>query len=87
MNAKLNLTWYGQNGDLPDFVDYDGHDDVLKAIAKEAVETGGVPGVTVNGMVDLDNFVVDRFPATEDLPARVFIRPKVPFGGSARNLV
>ena len=28
------------------------------------------------------DFVVDRFPATEEIPhARLFLRPKTPFGG------
>lgn len=78
--ARLNVTFNGQNGDLPDAVAIDATDGDLKQIATEAVRTGYIPGVAAAPNVDFTNFVVERFPATPDLPARVMIRPKTPFG-------
>lgn len=79
--ARLNITWGGNNGDLPDPVDYDANDGDLKQIAAEAVQGGSIPGIPASPGVDFGDFVVDRFTATADVPyARVFIRPKTPFG-------
>ncbi len=78
--ARLNITWKGQNSDLPDPIDKDLDDAAVKALATEAVK-GGVPGIAADAGANFGDFVVDRFPATEDLPARVMIRPKTPFGG------
>jgi hypothetical protein len=79
--AKLNVTWNGQNGDLPDPVPYDATDGDLRAMATEAIANGGIPGVTADAAVNLADFVVDRYAATDEIPfARVFIRPKTPFG-------
>ncbi len=80
--ARLNVTWAGANGELPDPVPYDATDNQLKAMATEAILTGGIPGIPADRTVDLRDFVVDRFPATPEVPHhRVFIRPKTPFGG------
>ena len=83
MDAMLNVTWNGQNGELPDSVDYDSTDEELIRLAAEAVTTGSIPGIEATPDVDLQDFVVDRYMANEaeGLPARVFIRPKTPFGG------
>ena len=81
--ATLNVTWNGNNGDLPDMVSYDSSDADLKQVASEAIRTGYIPGVDTDPRVDLGDFVVDRFPARGDQPNRIFIRPKVPFGGIA----
>lgn len=79
--ALLNITWAGQNGDLPDPVAYDATDVEIKHIALEAIRTGAVPGIRVDRQADLDDFVVDRFPATGAVPHhRLFVRPKTPFG-------
>ena len=78
--ARLNITWAGQNADLPDLIDKDLADAAVKALATEAV-SGGVPGIAADPAANFGDFVVDRFPATDDLPARVMIRPKTPFGG------
>ena len=79
--ATLNVTWSGNNGDLPDPVSYDSSDADLKQVATEAIRTGYIPGIHTDPNVNLRDFVVDRFPAKDDQPNRIFIRPKVPFGG------
>jgi hypothetical protein len=79
-NGRLNVTYQGQNGDYPDPLNVDTPDADLKQVAAEAIRTGYIPGITPDPNVDLTDFVVDRFPATDDLPARAMIRPKTPFG-------
>jgi len=79
--AILNITWSGQNGDLPDPIAFDASDTDIKAWAAEAVTNGGIPGVVADTNADFDDFVVDRFGASNEIPyARVFLRPKTPFG-------
>lgn len=79
-NAQLNITYGGQNGDYPDPVDYDSTAGDIKQIATEAIRTGYIPGITADEGADLADFVVDRFPATDELPPRLMVRPKTPFG-------
>jgi len=78
-NARLNVTVNGQNGDYPDALRYDMTDGDVKQVATEAVRTGYIPGVTA-AEVNFQDFVVDRFPATNELPPRLMLRPKTPFG-------
>jgi len=79
-NARLNVTYNGQQGDLPDEVPYDLSDAEVRRIAQEAL-TQGIPGVTADPKADLRDFVVDRFPSREDVPYnRLSLRPKTPFG-------
>lgn len=79
--ARLNITWNGQNGDLPDPVSYDAGDGDVRAWATEAVRNGGVPNIPADVNADFRDFVVDRFAATAETPYnRVFLRPKTPFG-------
>jgi len=83
--ARLNITWAGQNGDLTDAVPFDASDAELKAMAIEAVNGGSVTGLTPDRNMNLDGFVVDRFQATEGTPYnRIFVRPKTPFGSAIR---
>lgn len=78
--ARLNVTWAGSNGDLPDPVPFDSGDGDIKAWATEAVRNG-VPGIPADATADFSDFVVDRFTATADVPVnRVLLRPKTPFG-------
>lgn len=78
--ARLNITWNGSNGDLPDPLPYDMDDNTIKSIASEAIQSGSVPGIS-SGLASFSDFVVDRFPATEGNPQnRLFLRPKCPFG-------
>lgn len=79
--ARLNITFNGEQGDLPDPVSYDMTDGDLKQIATEAVRTGDVPGIDAAPDADFGDFVVDRFPAKDDVPwNRLALRPKTPFG-------
>lgn len=77
--ALLNITWAGQNGDLKDEVEFDASDAQVLAWAQEAVVGGDVNGIDA-AAPDFTDFVVQRFSATGDLPARIFVRPKTPFG-------
>jgi hypothetical protein len=61
-------------------VSYDATDEQIKTWATEAVRNGNVPGIQADPNASFLDFVVDRFPATEELPARLFLRPKTPFG-------
>lgn len=78
--ARLNITWQGSNGDLQDPVAYDSTDVAIKQMAVEAVRTGYVAGIQADPNVDFTDFVVDRFAATAELPNRLFLRSKTPFG-------
>jgi hypothetical protein len=79
--AKLNITYNGQQGDLPDPVSFDSADGDIKQMATEAVRAGDVPGIDAVGNVRFDDFVVDRFAARDDVPFnRLSLRPKTPFG-------
>ncbi len=79
-NARLNITINGQNGDYPDPVNFDATDADIKQVATEAIRTGYIPGIDADERVDLRDFVVDRFNATAELPPRLMVRPKTPFG-------
>lgn len=80
--AVLNITWAGQNGDLPNPIMFDSTDEDIRRWATEAVRTG-VPGITADAAVDFQDFVVERFSSTAGLPNRVVLRPKTPFGALA----
>lgn len=77
--AKLNITYGGQQGDLPDPVDFNASDEDIRVWAREALATG-IPGIDPAPDADFSDFVVDRFNATGDLPERISLRPKTPFG-------
>jgi hypothetical protein len=81
MDARLNVTWAGQNGDLPDPVPFDASDADIRTWAGEAVRSGGVPGILSDANADFSNFVVDRFAvsAARDFPL-IQLRPKADFG-------
>lgn len=79
--ARLNITWQGQNGDLPDTVSYHASDADLLRWATEAIRSGDVAGIGRQRNARLKGFVVDRFPASAQVPyPRIFVRPKTPFG-------
>lgn len=79
--ALVNITWQGQNGDLPDPVSYDAPSARVLAWVAEAIRSGNVPGIARDGRVDLRDFVVERYGATRDRPYnRIVVRPKTPFG-------
>lgn len=79
--ARLNITWKGQNGDLPDPVSWHASDKEILRWAAEAVQTGSVPGIRTDRQARLHNFVVDRFPANKEVREdRIYVRPPTPFG-------
>ena len=79
--ARVNVTYNGANGDLPDPVNFEStNGDVLQMVT-EALRTGSIPGIPEDQNASLTDFVVDRFAASEATPyARLMIRPKTPFG-------
>lgn len=77
--ALLNITYAGQNGDLPTPILFDSTEADIRRWATEAVRNG-IPGIVANDDVNFDDFVVERFAATEGLPPRVILRSKTPFG-------
>jgi len=79
--ARVNITWSGQNGDLPDTVRYDCTDADVLGWVTEALRGGTVPGIAGQRLVDLREHVVDRFPANLNRPYNLIqVRPKTPFG-------
>ncbi len=81
--ARVNVTWAGQNGDLPDPVSVDATDADIKSWVTEAVRAGGIPGIRGDANADFRDFVVDKFaPTVENPVTRMFVRPKTPFGAA-----
>jgi len=79
--AKLTITYNGQQGDLPDLIPYDAADADVKQMAFESLSNGYIPGIDAVADAQLTDFVVDRFPARDDVPFnRLSLRPKTPFG-------
>lgn len=79
--ARVNVTFSGRNGDLPDPVSFDASDADIKAWVTEALRTGSIPGIPVAPDADLHDYMIDRFEATEARPYRLIQgRPKTPFG-------
>ncbi len=81
LEARVNITYQGRNGDLPDTVAYGATDADIRAWVTEAVRTGSVPGIPADRGADFRDFVVDRFAASDVRPYNLIqIRPKTPFG-------
>lgn len=79
--ARVNITWNRQTGDLPDTVSWDAADGDVKQWITEAVRNGGVPGIAADPNVDFTDFKVDRFASTATRPWNVIqVRPKAAFG-------
>lgn len=79
--ARVNVTYAGQNGDLQDPVFFDSTDGDVRAWVTEAVRNGSVPGINEAADAEFDDFVVDRFSANEARPYNLIqLRPKTPFG-------
>jgi len=80
--ARVNVTWSGCNGDLPDPVQFDAGDADIRSWVTEALQGGSVPGIPASPQVDLTDHIVERFEATDSRPVKmIFIRPKTAFGG------
>jgi hypothetical protein len=83
--ARVNVTWKGQNGDLPDTVSRDANDGDVRQWVTEAVRGGGIPGIHADAQADFTDFVIDRFPSNDARPYNLIqVRPKVPFGETGR---
>jgi len=76
--AVLIIQLDGELGELPDKIPYNAPEADIRRMATEAV-FGGIAGIDAQD-VDLTDFVVARIPAKDDLPDRVQVRPKTPFG-------
>ena len=80
--ARVNITWRGQNGDLPDPVRFDAGDADVRQWVSEAIAGGGVPGVPADARVQLGDHIVERFAANANRPYHLIqVRPKTAFGG------
>lgn len=79
--ARVNVTYQGQNGELPQPVYFQSGDADVKAWVTEAIRNGGVPGIRPDAAADFRDYVVDRFPPTEARPHNLIqVRPKTAFG-------
>lgn len=78
--ARVNVTYNGDNGDLKDPVFNDSTDGDLFSWVTEAVQNGDIAGIPAQ-TADFDGFVVQRFAPNEERPHNlIMIRPKTPFG-------
>lgn len=78
--ARVLVTYGGASSELPDSVNKDANDADVKGWVTEAIRTGGIPGIAAVD-ADLRDYVVDRFPPTEQRAYNLIaIRPKTPFG-------
>lgn len=74
--ARMDVTWNGLRGELPDPVPFEATELELKGMAWQALAEGRVTGIPADPAVDLEGFVVDRIEGDE---LRVSVRPKTPF--------
>lgn len=84
--ATLNITYQGQSADYELPLDVATTDADIRRIAVEVVRSGGARGLHIANLAPtaFASFVVDRLqgPTGEQ---RIYLRPKVPFGGSDRG--
>lgn len=79
--ARVNITYGGQNGDLPDPVSVDATDGDIRQFVTEAVRGGSVPGIPADPAADFREFIIDRYGPNEGRPfSLVAVRPKTAFG-------
>lgn len=79
--ARVNVTYAGQNGDLAQTVYFQSTDGDIKAWVTEAVRNGNVRGIASDERANFDNFKIDRFGPTEGRPYNLIqVRPKTEFG-------
>jgi len=79
--ARVNVTYQGQNGELRDPVFFQSTDGDVKNWVTEAIRNGGVPGIGADVAADFRDYVVDRFGPTEARPHNLIqVRPKTAFG-------
>lgn len=80
--AVLNITYAGLSGDYALDQNLNLTDADVRRIAVEVVRAGGVRGLAFPQLSDnaFEHYVVDRFTSAGG-ERRIFLRPKVPFGG------
>lgn len=79
--ARVNITYGGKNGDLPDPVFFQSTDGDVKNWITEAVRAGSVPGLDAAPNANFDDYVIERFAADAVRPYNLIqVRPKTPFG-------
>ena len=84
--AILNITYNGLSADYPREIEDRVTDADVRRIAVEIVRTGGLRGLHIASLPDnaFDYYVVDRLDGRRGA-LRIYLRPKVPFGGGARR--
>lgn len=84
--ARVNVTYNGQNFELPDPVHFAAGDGDIKGWVAEAIRTGSIAGVQADPNVNLQNYMVDRFDApAQPVPGQrdynlIQLRPKTAYG-------
>ena len=79
--ALVNVTYDGQNGDMPNPVPAEASQEDVLAWVAEALRSGDVPGIPADPRPDLLDFVVERIPVSAAYPyVRLMVRPKADFG-------
>ena len=79
--ARVNVTYAGQNNELPQPVFFQSSDGDVKTWITEALRAGSIPGLGVHANVDLRDYVVDRYPPTDGRPYNLIqVRPKTAYG-------
>ena len=80
--AILNITYNGLSVDYHMDIDFEITDADVRRIAVELIQSGDVEGLHIANLSrgTFSNYVVDRV-ETPDGGKRIYLRPKVPFGG------
>ena len=80
--ARVEVTYKRQHGELPDAVTFDSTDGDIRGWLTEALRTGGIPGIEADPMANLTDYVIEKFDAVPGVRDHKMIqaRPKVEFG-------
>jgi hypothetical protein len=80
----LNITYGGVSADYPLDTNLPVSDADVRRLAVEVLRAGGVRGLSFPDIGDraFEHYVVDRFTGARG-EARIYLRPKVPFGAAA----
>lgn len=85
--ARVDVTYGGQQSELPDPVPLDFAEGDLKQAVTEALRAGDIPGLGSHPDADLTDYVVKRYPPHEQRPYnRIELRPKTPFGAKSNEI-
>ena len=81
--ATLNITYNGQSADYELPLDFATSDADIRRIAVEIVRSGGLRGLHIANLAQnaFASYVIDRLTG-QDGAQRIYLRPKVPFGGA-----